>query len=152
MTVVAELAQPIVAAQGLELVDVEFVKEGGHWFLRLYIDKEGGVSLDDCQTVSQAVGARLDEVDLIPQRYYLEVSSPGIERPLKEDRDFARFRGHLVEISTFAPLNGEKHFIGELLDHDADSIRLRLTQGRDLGREMAIGRDKVARARLHVEF
>lgn len=152
VAVVEGLAAPLVAELGLELVDVEFVKEGGRWFLRLFIDKEGGVTLDDCQAVSTRVGAKLDEVDPIAQPFFFEVSSPGIERPLKKDRDFARFRGRQVEVSTYAPVDGSKRFVGELLGLDAGVVRLRLTQGPRAGEELAIERDRVAKARLRAEF
>lgn len=153
-TTVDNLVRPLIEPMGYELVDVEFVREGGRRFLRLYIDKEGGVTLDDCQAVSRAVEARLDEVDPIPDQYYLEVSSPGIERPLKRDADFARFAGKMVRVSTFAPFEGSKRFVGELLGLADGAVRLRLQpQGAgDPGREIAIPRDQVAKAHLYVEF
>ena len=98
---VTELVLPIVEKNSFELVDVEFVKEGANWFLRVYIDKEGGITLDDCQIVSEELSVLLDEKDPINRRYFLEVSSPGIERPLKKDRDFERFKGSLVKVKTF---------------------------------------------------
>ena len=104
--VVERLSAPVVEELGMELVDVEFVKEGGRWMLRVYIDKPGGIGLDDCERVSQSLDTMLDEKDPIPQTFYLEVSSPGIERPLKKLRDFQRFCGHRVNVSTYAPLEG----------------------------------------------
>lgn len=148
VAITEELAVPIVANLGLELVDMEYVKEGGSWYLRLYIDKPGGVGLDDCQAVSEAVGARLDEIDPIPENYYLEVSSPGVERPLKKDRDFERYAGRDVDISTFVPIDGQKDFLGELRGLVGDRVELRLREGR----EVSLPRDKIARAKLHFDF
>lgn len=151
---VESLIRPLIEPMGYELVDVEFVKEGGRRFLRLYIDYEGGVTLDDCQAVSRAVEARLDEVDPIPENYYLEVSSPGVERPLKREADFARFAGKTIRISTYAPFDGRKSFVGELLGLADGQVRLRLkpqgAKGPD--QEVAIPYDKVAKAHLYFEF
>ena len=102
--------------QDLELVDVEFAKEAGRWYLRYYIDKPGGVNLDDCQAVSAEISQRLDAADPIPQSYILEVSSPGVERPLKKEGDYLRFTGSDVEIKTFESLEGKKIFNGILRD------------------------------------
>lgn len=113
--IVAELALPIVEKHSFELVDVEFVKEGASWYLRVYIDKPGGVTLDDCQAVSEELSDEMDRVDPIKQSYFLEVSSPGIERPLKNDRDFEKYKGSLVEVKVFQPIEGRKIFEGELV-------------------------------------
>lgn len=113
--VIAELAKPIVEDLNYELVDVEFVKEGANWYLRIYIDKSGGIGIDDCQTVSERISNILDEKDPIEQSYYLEVSSPGLERPLKTERDFIKYKGELVEIKVFQPIDGKKLFEGELV-------------------------------------
>lgn len=112
--IVAELVQPVVDRLSFELVDVEFLKEGANWYLRVYIDKPGGIMLDDCQAVSEELSDRLDESDPIKQSYILEVSSPGLERPLKKDGDFEKFRGEPVEVKLFQPVNGKKIFEGEL--------------------------------------
>ena len=98
-----------------ELVDVEYVKEGPNWYLRIYIDKPGGITIDDCKIVSEEVSDLLDKEDPIPQRYFLEVSSPGLERPLKKDSDFEKFKGELVEVRLFKAINGKKIYIGELI-------------------------------------
>ncbi len=151
---VENLARPLIEPMGYELVDVEFVKEGGRRFLRLYIDKQGGVTLDDCTAVSRAVETRLDEVDPIAEPYYLEVSSPGIERPLKRATDFTRFAGHMVKISTYAPIDGVKSFVGELRSLTDGNVHLWLGApgpGKT-GREVTIPYDKVAKAHLYVEF
>ncbi|HHW44396.1 MAG TPA: ribosome maturation factor RimP [Desulfotomaculum sp.] len=145
---VEELAVPVVSGLGLELVDVEYVREGGQWFLRLFIDKPGGVTLDDCQWVSERLDKILDEADPIPHSYRLEVSSPGIERPLKKPGDFQRFRGRLVRLTTFAPLDGQKRFTGRLLGMREDSVLL----AKDGGGEWSIPLAQVASARLVAEF
>ncbi len=111
---VTELVEPICASHSFDLVDVEFVKEGAHWFLRVYIDKPGGISIDDCQAVSEELSKKLDKTDPIPQSYFLEVSSPGLDRPLKKPEDFRRYRGELVEVRLYQPINGEKVFEGRL--------------------------------------
>jgi len=108
------LAEEVGQRQGVEVVDVEYVKERGEYYLRVFIDKPGGVGLDDCEAFSEAIGELLDEVDPIPGSYSLEISSPGIERPLKKERDFQRFAGRLVAIRTYAPLDGRKNWKGVL--------------------------------------
>jgi ribosome maturation factor RimP len=148
--VVEELARPLADQLNLELVDVEYVMEAGRRYLRLYIDKPGGVTLDDCEALSRLMSDRLDEVDPIPDQYYLEVSSPGVERPLKRDTDFARFAGQKVEVSTFAPVNGQKVFVGELVGLVDGQVCLRLTEGKQKGQEACLDRKQVARARLRV--
>lgn len=146
------LARPLVEGLGLELVEVEWVKEANRWYLRLYIDKPGGVTLDDCEAVSRAVDERLDQADPIPERYFLEVSSPGLERPLKRDADFARFVGQTVEVSTYAAVEGQRHWRGELLGLVDGAVRLRVATGKGQTREIAIDRAQVALAKLYVEF
>ena len=113
--VITELATPIVEGMNYELVDVEFIKEGANWYLRVYIDKPGGISIDDCQAVSEKMSDALDKKDPIDQFYYLEVSSPGLERPLKTERDFIKYKGELVEVKLFKPIDGKKIFEGELI-------------------------------------
>lgn len=112
--VVTGMAQPVADALGLELVDVEYMKEGASWFLRVFIDKPEGITHSDCQAVSERLGKILDEKDPIPQSYILEVSSPGIERPLKKPEDYVRFRGRKVRASMFSPIDGKKEFVGQL--------------------------------------
>lgn len=148
--VVEELARPFADELNFELIEVEYVKEGGHWYLRLYIDKPGGVTLDDCEAMSRLVGARLDEIDPVVDPYFLEVSSPGVERPLKDEADFARYAGQKVEINTFAPVNGQKVFVGELLGLIDGQVRLRLSEGKAGGSEVGVDRKQVAKARLRV--
>ncbi|ABO50479.1 protein of unknown function DUF150 [Desulforamulus reducens MI-1] len=144
---VTEAVAPIVEEAKLELVDVEYVKEGGNWYLRIFIDKPGGIELDDCQGVSEKIDTLLDEIDPVPQAYFLEVSSPGIERPLKKPQDFEKFNGHLVNITTFAPINGSKNFIGKLLDYNEEGIHLEIK-----GKQVVLPHQQVATARLAVEI
>ncbi|MFZ5639989.1 MAG: ribosome maturation factor RimP [Bacillota bacterium] len=144
---VETMAAPIAERHGMELVDVEFVKEAGNWYLRVFIDKPGGISLDDCQDVSEELGKVLDERDPIPQNYMLEVSSPGLDRPLKKEKDFKRYEGRKVRVHTFAPFNGKKEFTGELAGLRDNEIVLLMD-----GETLAIPRDKAAIVRLEVEF
>lgn len=151
---VTELVLPIVEKNSFELVDVEFVKEGANWFLRVYIDKEGGITLDDCQIVSEELSVLLDEKDPINRRYFLEVSSPGIERPLKKDRDFERFKGSLVKVKTFNAIDGKKSFEGELVGLIDNKIVIKTDTGRtdDDKSVMEFDRDKVAMVRKTFKF
>jgi ribosome maturation factor RimP len=149
---VEELARPFVEERGLELVGVELVKEGAARYLRVYIDKEGGVTFEDCEAISRAVDARLDVLLHDPPYEYFEVSSPGLERPLKRDVDFARYAGRMVAVTTYAPVDGQKSFVGELVGLIDGNVVLRLTQGKSQGKEIALERKMVASARLHVDF
>lgn len=126
---VLPLLEPIVAERGLELVDLEFVKEGANWYLRVYIDKEGGVSIDDCEAVSRALEAKLDETDPIEQAYVLEVSSPGIDRPLKKNADFIRFQGEIIDVKLYKAVDGQKQFQGKLLGLNDGVISLEEEDG-----------------------
>jgi ribosome maturation factor RimP len=145
--VAAELVQPIVDRLSYELVDVEFLKEGANWYLRVYIDKPGGIAIEDCQIVSEELSDRLDETDPIKQSYILEVSSPGLERPLKKDSDFEKFRGEPVEVKLFQPVNGKKVFEGDLLGLEGSFINIK--QGGDVVR---FDRTDVAVIRRVVRF
>ena len=127
-----------------ELVDVEYVKEGREWYLRIYIDKAGGVGLDDCQKFSEAIDKELEKEDLIDTAYHLEVSSPGLDRPLKKERDFVRERGKIVDVTLYAPLDGEKLLTGILVEKNDEGLVLK---DRD-----PIPIDKVAQVRLHLDF
>lgn len=149
---VEELARPFVSERGLELVGVELVKEGANRYLRVYIDKEGGVGFDDCEAVSRAVDAKLDEILPNPPYEYFEVSSPGLERPLKRDEDFARYAGHKVALTTYAPVDGQKLFVGDLVGLVDGKVVITLSEGKAKGQEFALERKQVASARLHVEF
>ncbi len=130
--IIDEMAQPIVEALAFELVDVEFLKEGANWYLRVYIDKPGGILIEDCQAISEQLSDLLDKKDPIKQSYILEVSSPG-ERPLKKDRDYERFKGELVEVKLYQPLNGKKIYEGELLRLTGDIFEIKTEDGATMG-------------------
>jgi len=143
------LARPVVEKEGLELVDLEYKKEGKRWMLRVFIDGPEGISHDECVRVTRALEPVLEEEDPIPHGFVLEVSSPGLDRPLKRDRDFERARGKKVEIKTFGPLvNKQKTLRGTLLGLADKDLRLELEDGS----KITIPRDQVAKARLHFEF
>lgn len=118
------LLLPIVEQYGFELVDVEYVKEGSLWYLRAYIDKPGGITVDDCEAVSRAFSGILDEKDYIEDSYIFEVSSPGLGRPLKKEKDFKRSIGEEVEIRTYRAIDRQKEFIGFLKAYDEDTVTL----------------------------
>ena len=150
---VMDLSQPLLASQGLELVELEYKKEGRDMVLRLFIDRDGGINLDDCAAVSRELSELLDVEDVIPGNYTLEVSSPGLNRPLKKPSDYERYRGRLIKVRTFDLLADDggslrKTFLGELLGLENGVIHLRLTEGP----AAAIPLDKVAKANLEFEF
>ena len=119
-----ELILPIIEKHEFELVDVEYVKEGGTWYLRVYIDKPGGITVNDCETVSRTFSDVLDEKDYIEDAYVFEVSSPGLGRPLKKEKDFARSIGEEVEIRTYRAIDKQKEFIGILIEYDKDTVTI----------------------------
>lgn len=123
-----EILIPIVEEYGFELVDVEYVKEGGTWYLRAYIDKPGGISIDDCEVVSRRLSDILDEKDYIDDSYIMEVSSPGLGRPLKKEKDFKRSLGKEVEIRTYRMIDKQKEFTGVLKDYDNDTVTIALDE------------------------
>lgn len=145
--VVAEFAGPIAESHSFELVDVEFVKEGTNWYLRIYIDKPGGITIDDCQIVSEEISDILDKKDPIEQSYFLEVSSPGLDRPLKKDSDFERFKGELVEVKVYKPIDGRKIFEGELVGLIDDKIVIKIDDS-----NVEFERDQVAVVRRVIKF
>jgi ribosome maturation factor RimP len=149
--VVEELAEPIFQELGIELVEIEFVKEGKSWFLRVYIDKDNGVDIEDCGLVSEKLSEKLDELDPIPHNYFLEVSSPGAERPLKKDKDFQRAIGKNVFIKTYEPIDGEKSFEGTLLEFDGQHVKIEM-KIKTRKKTIDIPYEKVANARLAVTF
>ena len=142
------LLEPIVAEKKLELVDLEFVKEGANWYLRVYIDKEGGVSIDDCEAVSRELEAKLDTEDPIEQAYILEVSSPGIDRPLKKEADFEKFSGDIIDIKLYKALDGKKQYQGKLLGLQDGCISIE----EEDGTIRAFAQKEVADVRLAVIF
>lgn len=143
---VSRLAAPVAAELGLELWDVEYVREAGQWFLRIYIDKDGGVGIDDCEALSRALDPILDEADPIPDSYVFEVSSAGAERELKRPSDFARYRGQTVEVRLYGPVEGSRSFVGQLEGRD-DAGRVSLTAG---GRTYVFEKAQVAQVRLRI--
>ena len=144
---VAEFARPIVEANGCELWDVEYVREGSDYFLRLYLDKEGGVNIDDCEAVSRAVDPILDEKDPIPGSYHFEVCSAGLERVLKRPSDFQRFLGSPITVKLYRPRNGLKEIPCVLKEYDAGKLTV------EAGKEtITFEKSEVAQVRLRVEF
>lgn len=123
---ISEMALPIVESKGFELVDVEYVKDGPNWYLRIYIDKDGGITIGDCQIVSEEISENLDKVDPIPNSYFLEVSSPGLERALKKDKDFEKYKGELVEVRLYNPLDKKSTFEGELVGLEDQKIVIKI--------------------------
>jgi len=144
-----KLAEPLTVEHGLELIDVEYVKEGADWYLRLFLDKEGedGVDLDDCELISRSLSDVLETADPIEQAYRLEVSSPGIERPLKRTKDFQRFQGEKVQVKTFSEVAGKKQWIGFLGETTEDCVQLDVD-----GEIIEIPRKKISKANLVWEF
>ena len=123
---VISLLDPIIADTGIKMIDVEFTKEAGNYYLRVYLDKEGGINIDDCETVSRALSDKLDETDPIPEAYILEVSSPGLDRPLRRERDFAASIGRQIDIKLYKEEDGCKAFRGILKAYDKDSVTVDL--------------------------
>ncbi len=143
-----ELVLPIIEANRFELVDVEYVKEGGNWYLRAYIDKPGGITVDDCEIVNRALSDLLDEKDFIEESYILEVSSPGLGRPLKKERDFERSLGEKVEIRTYRMVEKQKEFCGILKAYDKDAVTIVTEEEK----ELVFPRDNIALIRLAFDF
>ena len=145
--VVAQLAAPVVEQAGCSLWDVEYVKEAGEWFLRVYIDKEGGVSIDDCEAVSRPLSDLLDEADPIEGSYTFEVSSAGADRVLKKPEHFARFQGQEVEVKLYRPRDGRKDFVGMLQSWRDGNVTL------DVGGEpITFEKKEIALVRLYPRF
>ncbi|MCR5834867.1 MAG: ribosome maturation factor RimP [Selenomonadaceae bacterium] len=142
-TQVEEIMTEILTGTEYELVDVEYVKERD-WYLRVFVDKAEGIDLEDCQMLSEKLGAKLDETNIISGAYILEVSSPGIDRILKKDRDFIREIGKKVDVTLYAPIDGQKSFVGELQGRDENFLHLKDIE--------PLPRDKVATVRLHIDF
>ena len=142
------LLEPIVEELGFELVDVEYVKEGGTWYLRAYIDKPGGITVNDCETVSRAFSDKLDENDFIEDSYIMEISSPGLDRPLKKDKDLERSIGESVDVRLFRAIDRQKEFTGILKAWDKDTVTLEFEDEATL----VIERSNIALIRLAFDF
>lgn len=149
--VTEELVLPILSEMNLELVDIEFVKEGKNWYLRVFIDSEKGIDIEDCGKVSEKLSEQLDEKDPITYPYFLEVSSPGAERPLKKSDDIKKAIGKQVHIKTYEPIESEKAFEGKLIDFDGKTLKVEVLI-KTRKKQFDIPYNKVASARLAVTF
>lgn len=143
-----ELLEPIVTGHGFELVDVEYVKEAGTWYLRAYIDKPSGITVDDCEVVSRQFSDILDEKDYIEDAYIFEVSSPGLGRPLKKEKDFKRSMGEEVEIRTYRAIDRQKEFTGILKAYDNDTVTIAYEDDT----EQVFNKSDIALIRLALDF
>ncbi|MBI5186134.1 MAG: ribosome maturation factor RimP [Nitrospinae bacterium] len=144
-----DILAPVVESEGMELVEVEYRREGRGWVIRIFIDKEGGITIEDCSLISREAGPILDVEDLIPHHYTLEVSSPGLDRPLKKLSDYQRFQGKLARINTFAPLGGRKKYLGRILGVEGESVLLHI-EAED--QKVAIPLRDIAKGNLEFEF
>lgn len=146
--IVTDFVLPIAHSENLNLIDVEFLKEGSDWILRIFLEnKNGELTIEECEKVSRSLSMILDEEDPIDKRYILEVSSPGLERPLKTKEDFERFKGELIAVKTFKKIDGQKEFIGILKDFNVDTITLEIDNDK-----LEIDYSLVARANLTFEI
>ena len=143
-----ELITPILDRMNFELVDVEYVKEGGTWYLRAYIDKEGGITVNDCEAVAREMNEILDREDFVEDSYVFEVSSPGLGRPLKKEKDYIRSMGKEVEIRTYCAINREKEFYGILSAYDENTVTIKTEDGT----EMTFEKSDIALIRLAFDF
>ena len=144
---VFDLARPVVEEEGCSLWDVEYVREAGTWYLRIYIDKEGGVSIDDCERISRRLDPILDEADPIPDSYVFEVGSAGADRELKRPSDFEQFMGEKIEVKLYKPLDGSKSFVGKLSSYADGELTIDFR-----GKELRFAPSQVAQVRLYVSF
>jgi len=144
---VEEIAESLVTSEGMELVDLEYRREGPRWVLRLFIDKDGGVTVEDCAMVSRELADILDVKDIIPQTYVLEVSSPGLNRRLRKKRDFSRFAGQKVELRLVAPVEGRKKIVGELVGVDEEEVIVAVSEG-----HLSVALKDIAKANLIYQF
>ncbi len=151
--IVTDLVTPILEDYQFDLVDIEYVKEGKNWFLRVFIDKDGGIDINECALVSEALGEKLDTIDPdpIPQAYFLEVSSPGAERPLKKEEDYVNAIGEYVNISFYQAVEGEKQYQGFLNEVTPETLTL-LVKIKTQEKEMTFDRKNIAKARLAIQF
>lgn len=144
---VESLILPVLKDLGLELVDIEYRREGRGWVLRIYIDKEGGITLDDCARVSRQAGDLIDIDDLIPNEYCLEVSSPGLDRPLKKEQDFIKYKDRRIQLNTFAPIDTRRNFKGIIKDFREGKLFLDAQ-----GEPFEIPLENIAKAKLEIEI
>ncbi len=150
---VTELVEPILAEHEFELFDIEFVKEGQDWYLRVYIDKPAGITLNDCAIISDQLSESLDNVepDPIPQAYFLEVSSPGAERPLKREQDYEKAVNDYINVSLYQAIEGKKVYEGTLIELTPDTLTLDYLD-KTRHKQITIDRSKIAKARLAIKF
>ena len=146
-SIVEEMLQPLIQKDGFELVDIEYVKVGNHWFLRIFADIEGGIDIDDCSKISEYISEKLDEKDPIPEAFFLEVSSPGAERPLKKTEDYTKAVDKQVMVTTYEPIDGLKEFEGKLISFDSQFVIIQVSN-----KKHTLPVDKIASARLAVIF
>ncbi|WP_028595539.1 ribosome maturation factor RimP [Paenibacillus assamensis] len=146
-SVVENMLQPYLDEHQFELVDIEYVKEGSSWFLRVFVDKDGGIDIEDCGRISEYLSLQLDDNDPITDAYFLEVSSPGAERPLKKPKDYEKSIGKHVFVTTYEPVQGLKEFEGTLVSYDGETVVVRVGK-----KEYELSTSKVASARLAIVF
>jgi len=144
---VEELVEPVLSAEGLELVDVQYKKEGKNWYLRVFIDKEGGITVEDCQKVSGPIGDLIEIENIVSSEHILEVSSPGLDRPLKTEKDFLRFKNRKIQVTTFSPIDSQRNFKGSVVNFIENTLHLQTQQGL-----VKILADNIAKARLEIEI
>ena len=144
---IAEIARPVVEEEGCSLWDVEYVREAGTWYLRVFIDRDGGVSIDDCERVSRRLDPILDEEDPIPDSYVFEVGSAGADRELKRPGDFEQFMGSEIEVKLYRPVDGSKHYTGTLSGYEDGAVSL--TRGE---KTLRFPKEQVAQVRLYVSI
>ncbi|MCA0969101.1 ribosome maturation factor RimP [Halobacillus litoralis] len=151
VTVTEELVQPILDDMNLELVDVVYEQEGSNWYLRVFIDKPGGVDIEECGQVSEKLSEKLDEKDPIDIAYFLEVASPGAERPLKSESDFEKYVGEYVYMKLYEPIDGEKEFEGTLksFENEVATVEIRI---KTRTKQLEVPFNKIAKANLAVSF
>ncbi|MBN1847336.1 MAG: ribosome maturation factor RimP [Deltaproteobacteria bacterium] len=144
---ITDLAEPILDETGYELVDVEYLSTHGKWVVRIYIDKAGGISIDDCVQVSRELGDLLDIKEIIEHEYVLEVSSPGVNRPLKKEKDFVRAIGQKIKVTTTTPINGRRHFLGRLEAFENGDLHLDIN-----GTQVMLSWEEINKANIVYEF
>lgn len=144
---------PLINSENYELVELQYRREKEGWVLRIFVDKPNGITLDDCTKLSEKIGRFLDEKGIIPQRYTLEVSSPGLDRPLKKESDFQKFSGRLVKVILYAPQEGQRHFIGRLRGINEGKVNLEIFSEKKISlRRIEIPLENIASARLEIEL